>query len=164
MASKIKYGVFPNPLPDAEGNPIKPHFTDPNKITANDVEVQGVSFTPDPSFVKALKEMIYTQNKYGRGAAGRNTPYTREQIVEFLDNYLKVHHSITRKQSLRAMTINVARQFHQEHRLGSIEYGKLANMTVYDCDFLNADIEKVAQANIIATIATIVDGEEVFKA
>ena len=83
---------------DEEGNPIKPHFTDPNKITANDVEVQGVSFTPDPSFVKALKEMIYTQNKYGRGAAGRNTPYTREQIVEFLDNYLKEHHSITRKQ------------------------------------------------------------------
>ena len=69
--------------------------------------------------------------------------------------------AITREQSLRAMTINVARQFHQEHRLGSIEYGKLANMTVYDCDFLNADIEKVAQANIIATI---VDGEEVFKA
>ena len=68
--------------------------------------------------------------------------------------------AITRDQSLRAMTINVARQFHQEHRLGSIEFGKIANMTVYDCDFLHADIEKVAQANLIATI---VDGEEVFK-
>ena len=69
--------------------------------------------------------------------------------------------AITREQSLRAMTINVARQFHQEHRLGSIEVDKIANMTVFDCDFLHADIEKVAQANIIATI---VDGEEVFKA
>ena len=69
--------------------------------------------------------------------------------------------AITREQSLRAMTINVARQFHQEHRLGSIEFGKIANMTVYDCDFLHDDIEKVAQANIIATI---VDGEEVYKA
>jgi len=69
--------------------------------------------------------------------------------------------AITREQSLRAMTINVARQFHQEHRLGSIEFGKIANMTVFDCDFLHADIEKVAQANIVATI---VDGEEVFKA
>ena len=69
--------------------------------------------------------------------------------------------AITREQSLRAMTINVARQFRQEHRLGSIEFGKIANMTVFDCDFLHDDIEKVAQANIVATI---VDGEEVFKA
>jgi len=72
-----------------------------------------------------------------------------------------VEEAITREQSLRAMTINVARQFHQEHRMGSIEFGKIANMTVFDCDFLHDDIEKVAQANIIATI---VDGEEVFKA
>jgi hypothetical protein len=69
--------------------------------------------------------------------------------------------AITREQSLRAMTINVARQWHQEHRMGSIEFGKIANMTVFDCDFLHDDIEKVAQANIVATI---VDGEEVFKA
>ena len=69
--------------------------------------------------------------------------------------------AITREQSLRAMTINVARQFHQEHRMGSIEFGKVANMTVFDCDFLHDDIEKVGKANIIATI---VDGEEVFKA
>ena len=69
--------------------------------------------------------------------------------------------AINREQSLRAMTINVARQWHQEHRMGSIEFGKIANMTVFDCDFLHDDIEKVAQANIVATI---VDGEEVFKA
>ena len=68
---------------------------------------------------------------------------------------------ITREQSLRAMTINVARAWHQEHRMGSIEFGKLANMTVFDCDFLHDDIEKVVEANIIATI---VDGEEVYKA
>ena len=36
----------------------------------------------------------------------------------------------------------------------------LGNMTVFDCDFLHDDIEKVAQANIVATI---VYGEEVFK-
>jgi len=69
--------------------------------------------------------------------------------------------AITREQSLRAMTINVARLFHQEHRMGSIEFGKIANMTVFDCDFLHDDIEKVAKANIVATI---VDGKEVYKA
>ena len=57
------------------------------------------------------------------------------------------------EQSQRAMTINVARQWRQEHRMGSIEFGKIANMTVFDCDFFHDDLEKVAQANIIATIA-----------
>ena len=58
------------------------------------------------------------------------------------------------------ITINVAKQWHQEHRLDSVEFGKIANMTVYDCDFLHDDIEKVAQANLVATI---VDGEEVYR-
>jgi hypothetical protein len=91
---------------DEEGNPIKPHFTDPDKITANDVEMQGVSFTPGPSFVQALKVKTSTRNKNGRGPAGRNKPYTREQIVAFLDNYLKEHHSITRKQMQFALNIS----------------------------------------------------------
>lgn len=69
--------------------------------------------------------------------------------------------AITREQALRAMTINVARTWHQEHRLGSIEFDKLANMTVVDCDLLHDDIEKVGQAKVVATI---VDGEEVYKA
>lgn len=68
--------------------------------------------------------------------------------------------AITREQSLKALTINVARAWHQESRMGSIEFGKIANMTVYDCDFLHDDIEKVAEANLIATV---VDGVEVYK-
>ena len=72
-----------------------------------------------------------------------------------------IEEAITREQSLRAMTINVARQWRQEDRLGSIEFGKIANMTVFDCDFLHDDLDKVAMANVIATI---IDGEEVYKA
>ena len=83
----------------------------------------------------------------------------KELGVETIPHNVK--EAITREQSLRAMTINVARQWRQEHRMGSIEFGKIANMTVFDCDFLHDDLEKVAQANIIATI---VDGEEVYKA
>ena len=84
-----------------------------------------------------------------------------KEILNGADKPRNVKEAITREQSLRAMTINVAYQLHQEHRMGSIEFGKLANMTVFDCDFLHDDIEKVAQAKIIATI---VDGEEVYKA
>jgi predicted amidohydrolase YtcJ len=84
-----------------------------------------------------------------------------EEVLGGIDKPHNLKEAITREQSLRAMTINVARQWHQEHRMGSIEFGKIANMTVFDCDFLHDDLEKVAQANIVATI---VDGEEVFKA
>ena len=91
-------------------------------------------------------------------AEKRTTP---EYMLGGICQPRNIKEAITREQSLRAMTINVARQWHQEHRLGSIEFGKIANMTVFDCDFLHDDIEKVAQANIVATI---VDGEEVFKA
>jgi predicted amidohydrolase YtcJ len=78
-----------------------------------------------------------------------------------MDTERNIKEAITREQSLQAMTINVARQFRQEHRIGSIEFGKIANMTVFDCDFLHDDVEKVAEARVIATI---VDGEEVYKA
>ena len=97
-----------------------------------------------------VKLSIYTAEKRGY-----------PQFIMPGDTRRNTKEAITREQSLRAMTINVARQFRQEHRMGSIEFGKLANMTVYDCDFLHDDIERVAQANLIATI---IDGEEVFKA
>ena len=84
-----------------------------------------------------------------------------KEVLGGIDKPHNVKEAITREQSLRAMTINVARQWRQEHRMGSIEFGKLANMTVFDCDFLHDDLEKIAQANIVATI---VDGEEVYKA
>ena len=82
-------------------------------------------------------------------------------MLDGADTRHNVKEAITREQSLRALTINVAHAWHQEHRLGSIEFGKIANMTVYDCDFLHDDIENVAQANLIATL---VDGKEVYKA
>lgn len=97
-----------------------------------------------------IKLSIYT-------AEARTYPKESGMITEPRN----IEEAITREQSLRAMTINVARQWHQENRLGSIEVGKIANMTVFDCDFLHDDLDKVAKAKIVATI---VDGEEVYKA
>ena len=97
-----------------------------------------------------VKLSIYT-------AEARNYPKESGMVTE--PRNLK--ESITREQSLRAMTINVARQWRQENRMGSIEFGKIANMTVFDCDFLHDDLDKVARANVVATI---IDGEEVYKA
>ena len=84
-----------------------------------------------------------------------------KELFGDIDTQRNLGQAITREQSLRAMTINVARAWHQEHRMGSIEVGKLANMTVSDCDFLHDDLDKVEQAKILATI---IDGTEVYKA
>lgn len=76
------------------------------------------------------------------------------------ETQLNIEEAINREQALRAMTINVARAWRQENRMGSIEFGKLANMTVFDCDFLHDDADKLVAANVVATI---IDGEEVYK-
>ena len=123
--------------------PIKSFFdAGANVVFHSDYPVSPVINIPY-SFYTAEKRR-YPKEKFG----GLDTPRNLKE-------------AITREQSLRAMTINVAYQWHQEHRMGSIEFGKLANMTVFDCDFLRDDIEKVAKAKVIATI---VDGEEVYKA
>ena len=68
--------------------------------------------------------------------------------------------AIGRKQSLEAMTLNPAYAWKQEDRLGSIEKGKIANLSVFDCDFLKDDVDKVVKASVVATV---IDGEEVYR-
>ena len=67
---------------------------------------------------------------------------------------------ISRMDVLKSLTTNVAYQWHQEDRLGSLEVGKIANASVYTKDFLKDPIEEVAAAGLVATI---VDGKVVYK-
>ena len=67
---------------------------------------------------------------------------------------------ISRMDVLKSLTTNVAYQWHQEDRLGSLEVGKIANACVYTKDFLKDPIEEVAAAELVATI---VDGKVVYK-
>lgn len=60
-----------------------------------------------------------------------------------------------------AMTINIAYMFRKEKDLGTFEIGKIANATVYNRDFIvYEDLEDIYSAELVATI---VDGEEVYK-
>ena len=69
---------------------------------------------------------------------------------------------ITSLQSLFASTCNCAALWHKETELGTFAIGKRADATVFDKDFLiNQDLAEVAN---IKLIATIIDGEEVYKA
>ncbi len=68
---------------------------------------------------------------------------------------------LSRKDTLKALTINVAYMWHEENRMGSLEVGKLANITVFDKDFMNDDFADIENAKCLATF---VDGEQVYKA
>lgn len=82
---------------DEEGTPTKAHFTDPEKITARNVEVTGVSFIPDKSLITKLKCDTSAANSNGRGVVGRSKVYERQEIVNALNAYLAKHHFITRR-------------------------------------------------------------------
>lgn len=51
--------------------------------------------------------------------------------------------------------------WHEEDRLGTLEMGKIANLSIYDTDFMNAPLDDVAQAQLVATV---VDGYVVYEA
>ncbi|MCR5758265.1 MAG: amidohydrolase family protein, partial [Selenomonas sp.] len=58
-----------------------------------------------------------------------------------------------------ALTINVAYMWHEEERMGSLEVGKLANLTVFNQDFMKDDFADIEQAKCLATF---VDGKKVY--
>jgi predicted amidohydrolase YtcJ len=64
-------------------------------------------------------------------------------------------------EALRALTTNVAYSWHEEDNMGSLEIGKLANITVFDRDFLKDDLADVENSKCVATF---VDGELVYRA
>lgn len=66
---------------------------------------------------------------------------------------------ITRQQAMEAMTTNVAYQWREEKRQGSITVGKLANFAVFDTDFYKEGLDKIWDAQVKATY---VDGKLVY--
>ncbi|MCR4947318.1 MAG: amidohydrolase [Lachnospiraceae bacterium] len=77
------------------------------------------------------------------------------------DMIRQIDQCISRKDTLKALTINVAYSWHAEDIMGSLEIGKLANIAVFDKDFMNDDLEEIEKAKCLATF---VDGEPVYMA
>ncbi|MCQ2567835.1 MAG: amidohydrolase [Mogibacterium sp.] len=96
----------------------------------------------------SVPNAVYTGEK-------RKYPGGPDSAVRAADEF------VSRYQSLLAMTKNVAYMWHEEDRLGSLECGKIANMSVFNVDFITDDIEKVGTAEVVCTI---IDGEIVYKA
>ncbi|MBR7017714.1 MAG: hypothetical protein IKH99_02565 [Prevotella sp.] len=82
---------------DEQGQEVKPHFTDPKKITGNDVIIDSVGFTPDKEFMNLFgKYGFHFVNATGRGNVGHSAHYTEEQMKMMLDQYFETHDYITR--------------------------------------------------------------------
>lgn len=60
--------------------------------------------------------------------------------------------AITMQEALEAMTINVAKAWKEDDKLGSIEQGKIANFTVFDKNFLACKKLEICKAKLIDTI------------
>lgn len=65
------------------------------------------------------------------------------------------------KPALRAMTINPAYGMHQEHKTGSLERGKFADMIVLDRNLLKVDPRTIDQTKVLRTV---VGGKTVYEA
>lgn len=68
--------------------------------------------------------------------------------------------TITVSEMLKAWTAGGQRNLGQENILGTLEEGKLADITVFDRNLLTADIKKIREAKVIMTI---MDGQIVYK-
>jgi len=67
---------------------------------------------------------------------------------------------ITREDAIAGLTTGPAYSVGQERHLGTLRIGYVANMSIYDKNFLSDDLEEVTKAK---TVATIIDGDEVYR-
>ena len=99
---KLKF----RPRYDEYGNELKLHFTDPAKITGNDVCIDTIGFTPDRQFLKQLNEHGYHFiNATGRGRVGHSTDLTEEQVKMRLDEWFNDHEMLTCRQMMYLLGI-----------------------------------------------------------
>ena len=65
---------------------------------------------------------------------------------------------LTRAEALRLYTYNAARAAFWEHRIGSIEVGKLADFVVLSDDIMTMPEDRIPETKVLATL---VDGKAV---
>jgi len=76
-------------------------------------------------------------------------------------NIIGAEERITPMQALRAITIDAAYQYFDEHKKGSIEVGKLADFTILSDNPLKVPLHKIREIEVLATIK---EGLEVYRA
>ena len=91
-------------------------------------------------------------------AVTRNSPYPEEEDT---DMYRWPEQGITAYQALEAYTKNVAFENYMEDKIGTLEKGKFADLTVLDQNILECDPKKISDTKVLYTIS---DGRIVYQA
>ncbi len=71
-------------------------------------------------------------------------------------NHSNQEQQLSVMEALKLFTINAAKSVHEEDLKGTIESGKLANLTILDGDLLSTDTDKIKELSVIKTL---IDGE-----
>ena len=98
-----------------------------------------------PLMITSVPQSIYYS--CGGYMDGREEPFQKEN-------------TITVSEMLKAWTAGGQRNLGQENSLGTLEDGKLADITVFDRNLLATDIKKIREAKVVMTI---MDGQIVYK-
>lgn len=89
----------------------------------------------DPDPLRVLRERVDAPKTAGRLSAARVRFAFQSGAMENINDYLTnaaktIENGLARDEALRALTINAAEIFNVADRLGTIEVGKIANLTV----------------------------------
>ena len=68
---------------------------------------------------------------------------------------------ISRMDAISGLTTGPAYEVMEENHIGQLRIGYVPNLTIYDTDFLHADLKDVAAAKLVATV---IDGEVAYEA
>lgn len=90
------------------------------------------------------------------GITRRNAPQPGHRYA----GRLSEDKGLSRKEALRAITINSSYELHQDQATGSLEVGKLADLIVLDRNFFDIPAEQIAE---IKVLETVVGGRVVFE-
>jgi predicted amidohydrolase YtcJ len=83
----------------------------------------------------------------------------RKDLSGFPENGFQPENALSRKETLKGMTIWAAYANFEEMEKGSLEVGKFADFVVLSQDIMEVDIKKIPQT---AVLATYIGGEKVF--
>ena len=81
---------------DEDGNAFQPVYTDPDKITGNDVAIDSICFTPDNELLQKLHHSDFSfKNVNPRGTVGKSAPVDLDLLKPRLKEYLIEHGTIS---------------------------------------------------------------------
>ncbi|KZN44477.1 amidohydrolase [Pseudoalteromonas luteoviolacea] len=129
-------------------------FTDPGHWSEN-IPLLGVERSQDLVPIKSLVESNATLTLSSDWNVSPFNPF-----IGISNAISRAPQAITLAQALEAYTLNSAYAMRQEHLVGSIEVGKLADLVVLDNNLFESTVKEIANTQVTMTL---LDGEIVYQ-